>query len=144
MNIPQPLISTFIDLWHFRVNISIIFSDRVNTPRTSDANMRQWTWPTFHWFRYINSVYDKKSQRGRSQNSSSINPFINSINHSATAMLDCGKGLDNRLVKQWRWLGTFIARSATHIFGYEIIQYGAIGILYVTPSYSAWIFCKRV
>ena len=36
-------------------------------------------------------------------------------------MLDCGKGVDSRLFKKWRWLGTFIARSATHIFDYEII-----------------------
>ena len=34
-------------------------------------------------------------------------------------MLHCGKGVDSRLFKQWRWLGTFIARSATHIFGHE-------------------------
>ena len=36
-------------------------------------------------------------------------------------MSDFGKGVDSRLFKQWRWLGTFIARSATHIFGYETI-----------------------
>ena len=36
-------------------------------------------------------------------------------------MLDCGKGVDSRLFKQLRWLGTFIARSATYIFGHEII-----------------------
>ena len=36
-------------------------------------------------------------------------------------MLDSGKGMDSRLFKQWRWLDTFIARSAIHIFGYEII-----------------------
>ena len=54
---------------------------------------------------------------------SSINPLYNSVNPSAAAaaMLDCGKGVDSRLFKQLRWLGTFIARSATHIFGYEII-----------------------
>ena len=47
-------------------------------------------------------------------------------------MLDCGKGVDNRLFKQWRWLGTFIARSATQIFGYEIIYNAA----FVHESFS--------
>ena len=53
----------------------------------------------------------------------SINLLYNSVNPSAAAaaMLDCGKGVDSRLFKQLRWLGTFIVRSATHIFGYETI-----------------------
>ena len=40
-------------------------------------------------------------------------------------MLDCGNGVDTRLFKQWRWLGTFLARSATHIFRYDIIYNAA-------------------
>ena len=49
--------------------------------------------------------------------------MYNSVNPSvaAAAMLDCGEGVDSRLFKQLRWLGTFIARSATNIFGYEMI-----------------------
>ena len=68
-------------------------------------------------------VYERKSQHCRSQNFSSIYPLYNSVNPlaAAAAMLDCGKAVDSHLFKQLRWLGTFIARSATHIFGYEII-----------------------
>ena len=40
-------------------------------------------------------------------------------------MLDCGKEVDNRLFQQWRWLGTFIAWSATEILGHEMIYNAA-------------------
>ena len=87
------------------------------SPRSSDHGHPRYLsmWSRGH------SVKDRKSQRGRSQNLSPITPLKNPVNHSAAAMLDCGKGVDNCLFKQWRWPGIFIARSTTHIFGYEII-----------------------
>ena len=36
-------------------------------------------------------------------------------------IIDCGKGVTDASLKQWRWLGTFIARSTTHDISYKII-----------------------